>query len=162
MTAGMMAIDRVISRRSHGFRRRFRNPSMTICPASVPVSVEFCPEAKQRAGKQRAGEAGSEHRREKFVGIGNFRDVVQAARVKRGGAEHQNRGVDEQRKRQRQRGIEGGVAQRFAFAARVGRRRLASARCSNADTDCAASPWRPGCRWRCTAFRDCAEFPGAG
>jgi hypothetical protein len=23
----------------------FRNPSITICPASVPVSVEFCPDA---------------------------------------------------------------------------------------------------------------------
>jgi len=36
---------RVISRRSHGRRRMLRKPSITICPASVPVSVEFCPEA---------------------------------------------------------------------------------------------------------------------
>ncbi len=41
----MIAIDRVTRRRIHGFSRICRNPSITICPASVPVSVEFCPEA---------------------------------------------------------------------------------------------------------------------
>src|SRR5205085_2896273 len=45
MTAGMIAIRRVIRRRNHGRIRRFRNPSITIWPASVPVRVEFCPEA---------------------------------------------------------------------------------------------------------------------
>src|SRR6185437_14361187 len=43
--AGMMAMTRVMSRRSQGRTRMFRNPSITICPASVPVSVEFCPDA---------------------------------------------------------------------------------------------------------------------
>ena len=45
ITAGIMAISRVIKRRNHGVRRMLRNPSMTTCPASVPVSVEFCPDA---------------------------------------------------------------------------------------------------------------------
>ena len=45
MIAGTIAIPRVISRRNHGRNRMFRNPSITICPASVPVSVEFNPEA---------------------------------------------------------------------------------------------------------------------
>ena len=36
---------RVMSRRSHGRIRMLRNPSITICPASVPVSVEFWPDA---------------------------------------------------------------------------------------------------------------------
>ena len=40
----MMAMSRVISRRSHGRSRMLRNPSITIWPASVPVSVAFCPE----------------------------------------------------------------------------------------------------------------------
>ena len=44
MTAGTIAISRVISRRSHGRSRMFRKPSITIWPASVPVSVAFCPE----------------------------------------------------------------------------------------------------------------------
>ena len=43
-TAGTMAMRRVTSRRSHGRMRRLMNPSITICPASVPVSVAFCPE----------------------------------------------------------------------------------------------------------------------
>ena len=40
-----MAMARVISRRSQGRMRMLRNPSMTIWPASVPVSVEFWPDA---------------------------------------------------------------------------------------------------------------------
>ncbi|VUM33070.1 hypothetical protein PGKDCPLP_04621 [Stenotrophomonas maltophilia] len=44
-TTGMIASARVISRRSHGGRRRCRKPSITICPASVAVTVEFRPEA---------------------------------------------------------------------------------------------------------------------
>ena len=44
-TAGTIAMSRVMSRRSHGRMRMLRKPSITICPARVPVSVEFCPEA---------------------------------------------------------------------------------------------------------------------
>ena len=44
MIAGMIAMSRVMSRRSHGRSRRLMKPSITICPASVPVSVAFCPE----------------------------------------------------------------------------------------------------------------------
>ena len=44
-TAGTIAIMRVIRRRSHGRMRKLRKPSITIWPASVPVSVEFWPEA---------------------------------------------------------------------------------------------------------------------
>ena len=29
----------------------WRNPSITICPARVPVSVEFCPEANKATAK---------------------------------------------------------------------------------------------------------------
>ena len=43
--AGMIAISRVISRRNHGVIRMLRKPSITIWPASVPVRVEFCPDA---------------------------------------------------------------------------------------------------------------------
>ena len=46
MTAGTTATSRVTSRRSQGFSRRFRNPSITIWPASVPVSVLACPLAR--------------------------------------------------------------------------------------------------------------------
>ncbi len=50
-TAGTMAIPRVMRRRSQGFRRKLRKPSITICPASVPVSVAFCPEASRATAK---------------------------------------------------------------------------------------------------------------
>ena len=39
-------MSRVMSRRSHGRSRRLMNPSITICPASVPVSVAFWPEQR--------------------------------------------------------------------------------------------------------------------
>ena len=38
-TAGMIAIKRVISRRTHGRMRQCMKPSITTCPASVPVIV---------------------------------------------------------------------------------------------------------------------------
>ena len=51
LAAGTMAMARVIKRRSHGRKRMLMNPSITICPASVPVSVEFCPEASSASAK---------------------------------------------------------------------------------------------------------------
>ena len=50
-TAGTMATKRVISRRSQGRRRMLTKPSITICPASVPVSVEDCPESNKAKAK---------------------------------------------------------------------------------------------------------------
>src|SRR6185503_15981970 len=44
MMAGMMASSRVTRRRSQGRTRRLMKPSITIWPASVPVSVAFWPE----------------------------------------------------------------------------------------------------------------------
>ena len=43
--AGTMASERVIKRRTQGRKRMCTKPSITTCPASVPVSVELCPEA---------------------------------------------------------------------------------------------------------------------
>ena len=40
-----MATNRVINLRIIGLIRRLRYPSITICPASVPVTVELCPAA---------------------------------------------------------------------------------------------------------------------
>ncbi|MCY1171866.1 hypothetical protein D9M73_119910 [compost metagenome] len=45
ISAGMIASERVTRRRSHGRTRMRRNPSITICPASVPVMVLDCPDA---------------------------------------------------------------------------------------------------------------------
>src|SRR6266446_7804228 len=51
ITAGIIAMRRVIKRRSHGRKRMLRKPSITIWPASVPVRVEFCPEARRAKAK---------------------------------------------------------------------------------------------------------------
>ena len=40
-----MATRRVARRRSHGRMRKRKKPSIVICPASVPVTVELWPEA---------------------------------------------------------------------------------------------------------------------
>ena len=57
-----MARPRVTNRRSQGVSRILRNPSMTICPASVPVRVEFCPEASRAKAKMTLGHADAEKR----------------------------------------------------------------------------------------------------
>ena len=43
--AGIMAIERVSITRFHGGSLSFRNPSITNCPAYVPVIVDDCPAA---------------------------------------------------------------------------------------------------------------------
>ena len=47
-----MAIKRVISLRMIGLMRSRRYPSITICPASVPVTVELCPDAINAIAKR--------------------------------------------------------------------------------------------------------------
>lgn len=47
IAAGMIAIDRVINRLSHGRSPMLRKPYITIWPANVPVSVEFWPDASR-------------------------------------------------------------------------------------------------------------------
>merc|ERR1711907_71147 len=44
--AGPRVIKRVIATRFHAWIRIFKNPSITSCPAKVPVIVEACPAAK--------------------------------------------------------------------------------------------------------------------
>ncbi|MNL42247.1 hypothetical protein D3C87_1646900 [compost metagenome] len=51
INAGITAINRVINLLNQGFNLIFKNPSITICPARVPVNVEFCPEAKSAIAK---------------------------------------------------------------------------------------------------------------
>ena len=46
-TAGKMASVRVMSRRTQGLMRQRMKPSMTTCPASVPVMVLLCPLASR-------------------------------------------------------------------------------------------------------------------
>ena len=52
ISAGITAINLVMSLRNQGFKRILRKPSITICPANVPVMVEFCPEARRAIAKK--------------------------------------------------------------------------------------------------------------
>ena len=47
MMVGIIASVRVIIRRIHGDTFRWMKPSITTCPASVPVIDEFCPLANR-------------------------------------------------------------------------------------------------------------------
>src|SRR5712692_1864167 len=75
---------------------------------------------EQSASEKRAGEARSEDGGEKFVGVGDFGDVVKAAGVESSGAKNEDRRIDKKRKAEGERGIEYGVAHRFAPVARGG------------------------------------------
>ena len=78
---------------------------------------------EQRAGEKRAGQACAEDGTQKFVGVGDFRDVVQAAGVKRGGAQDQDGGVDEQCETESEGGVENSEAEGFAAVAQGGAKR---------------------------------------
>ena len=112
-------MPRVIRRRSHGRSRMLRNPSITIWPASVPVSVEFCPEAKQRQGEESARAGHAQHRREQLVGVLNLRHVVPSPSIESRGGDDEDGGVDEEREHQRQGGIDRRELDRLAFAGAV-------------------------------------------
>ncbi len=101
----MMAIVRVTRRRSQGRMRKLRNPSITICPAMVPVSVDDWPEAQQRHREQHARHRRAEQRSKQLAGLLDLRDHDAVLEEHRGG-ENQNRGVHEQRAVQRDGGID--------------------------------------------------------
>ena len=93
-----------------------RKPSITIWPASVPVIVEFWPEASSATREQRAGERHAQQRREQLVGVLDLGDVGAAGRVEGRGGQDQDRGVDEERERQRHGAVDGGEPDRLALA----------------------------------------------
>ena len=118
-TAGTMASARVINRRSHGRSRMLMNPSMTICPASVPVSVEFCPEASSARANKMLAPVTPSSARQQFVGVLDRRHILMARPVKRRRRENENGAVDEQREHERHGRINRGELDGLAFAAGV-------------------------------------------
>ena len=138
ITAGMMAISRVMSRRSQAGRRMLRNPSITIWPGQRPGDGRVLTRGQQRDGEQRAGERGPEQRRQQPVGVADVGHVLVAGVVEGGRRQDQDGRVDEEGEQQRHRRIEGGEPDRLA----LGRRRRAapsgSARWTSAGRGCAA------------------------
>ena len=109
----MIASVRVIRRRSQGRMRRSRNPSMTIWPAKVPVSVEDWPLASSATANSTRRERGAQQRRQhrlRLLDLGHDHVVLEEHR--RG--QHQNRGIHDQRAVQRDHGIEQIEAAGFA------------------------------------------------
>ena len=87
MTAGMIAMSRVMSRRSQAGSRMSRNPSITIWPASVPVMVEFWPEASSATANSVLASVVPEQRRQEPVGVADVGHLLVAGLVERGGRE---------------------------------------------------------------------------
>ena len=77
--------------------RKLRNPSITIWPAMVAVTVEFSPQAEQRDAEQRRRDRRAEQRPEQLVGGVEFLDAGVAAGVEGRRGEDQDRRVDEER-----------------------------------------------------------------
>ena len=75
-----------------------RKPSITIWPASVPVSVEFWPDASS-ASANTVLAPGAEQRRQQLVRVLDLGDLGVPGRVERRRGDDQDRGVDEQRER---------------------------------------------------------------
>ena len=107
--------------------------------------------AEQRHREQRARHRRAEKRREELVGVADVGHVLVAGAVERGGGHHEDRGVDEEGRHERDRRVDGREADRFALALEGVGDTCASGRWTSAGTGCAASRWRRGCRWRCRA-----------
>ena len=112
-------MSRVISRRSHGRSRMLRNPSMTICPASVPVSVAFCPENSSATAKSVARQVRAEQRRQQQIRVGDVRDALMAGAVERRRRHDENRAVEEERRHQRDGRVDDREADRLLPALHV-------------------------------------------
>ena len=74
--AGRIASQRVIRRRTHGLKRQCMKPSMTTCPASVPVIVLLWPLASSATANSVLAGGGAEQRRERQVRDANPVAVV--------------------------------------------------------------------------------------
>ena len=77
----------MISRRSQGLSLMSRKPSITICPASVPVSVEFWPEASSATANSTLAAPAPSTGCQQLVGVVDVGHVVQPVAVERGGGQ---------------------------------------------------------------------------
>ena len=149
----MIASRRVISRRSHGRMRKFRKPSMTICPARVPVSVEDCPAHSSATANSTPASVVAQQRRQQLVrllDLGHHDAALEEHRRR----QDQDGRVDEEGAVQRDHRVDQVVAAgRRAWPCRSCADAAASAPAPSAGTGCAASPSRRGCRWRRTGCR---------
>src|SRR6267143_5834816 len=114
ITAGMMASSRVISRRKTGGRRMRRKPSITTWPASVPVSVEFWPEASRATAKSVLATP-TPRRGLKSLGVLDFCHLVMPALIEARAGHDKNCSVYKERKQKRHSGINCSEEDSFAL-----------------------------------------------
>ena len=79
-------------------RSRMSNPSITICPAMVAVSVAFCPDASS-ATQTGVPANDALNRAEKLICVADVGDVLMPAAVKRRRAQDQNCRINEKKRR---------------------------------------------------------------
>ena len=93
---GMIASPREIIRRTQGAILKCVKPSRMICPAIVPVSVEFCPEASRARANSGVARPTPISGVSSLYALWMSADLVVAAAVKDGGGQDEDGGVDEQ------------------------------------------------------------------
>ena len=117
--AGTMASVREIIRRIHGRMRQRMKPSITTCPASVPVIVLLWPLASSATAKSVLASGRPQQRGQRQVrdadpvAVGAERDHLAARHghallaVEHHRRQHEDRRVDEERNGQRHGGVNG-------------------------------------------------------
>src|SRR5262249_53828211 len=65
------------------------------------------------ASEECAGQANADHGTEELIGLGNFRDVLEAAVMERGSSQDENRGIDQHGEGESYCGVDDREAQRF-------------------------------------------------
>ena len=101
MSAGMIAMSRVIRRRSHGPQPDVQEAFHHDLAGQRAGQRRVLTGEQQRDGEKRAGELRAEERREQQVGVRDVRDALVARAVERGRRHDQNRAVQEEREHQR-------------------------------------------------------------
>ena len=149
ITAGTMAISARDEPPQPRARRMLRKPSITIWPASVPVSVELWPAASSATANSDAGDADAEHGR-RAAGSASWISATSPWPVPWNAAAARMRmaALMKQREHQREGRVERRELDRLALARGGLLVRSASARSRSAGRGCAASPSRRGCRSR--------------
>ena len=84
----MMAMPRVISRRSHGRDAKIEKTLHHDLAGERAGESRVLAGGEQRHGEERAGDADAEGRAEQFVGVLYFRHVLVAGPMKDGGREY--------------------------------------------------------------------------
>ena len=152
MTAGMMARRRVINRRSQGTSRRLKKSFHNDLARQGSGQGGVLPGTEQGHRKQNGGHLRSQQGRQGVIRLLDFRHLRVTGAVKRSRGHNQNRGINQKGKIQGQESSPGSCSAWPSSCLPACGQWRASAPGRNAGKDCAASRWRPACRWRCRAF----------